>query len=203
MHVLEVFADVACPFTHVGLLAFLRYRGEHGRTEPLLRVRAWPLELVNDHPLDGSALTPKVEALRRDIDSTLFAGFDEHGFPSTTLPALAAEAAAYRQGTEVGERFSLAVRQALFEEGLDVSDPDVLEALCDAQGSSLPTDADVAAVEADYADGRRRHVTGSPYFITPEGGFFCPSLDIQHDDGGFDVTFDPAGFRQFVTAAFA
>src|SRR5206468_3084962 len=49
--VIEVFADVRCPFTHVGLTRFVARRHELGRREPRLRVRAWPLELVNGEPL--------------------------------------------------------------------------------------------------------------------------------------------------------
>jgi predicted DsbA family dithiol-disulfide isomerase len=201
MKVIEVFADVACPFTHVGLLKFRAYRRERGRNEPLLRLRAWPLELVNDSPLDGLALTPKIEALRRDVAASLFAGFDEHRFPASTLPALAGEAAAYRRGVEVGEQFSLAVRHALFEDGLDVSDPVVVRTLCEAHGVPSPTDDDERAVRDDFAEGQRRQVVGSPYFITADGEFFCPSLAIQHDAEGFQVHFDPAGFERFAAAA--
>ena len=202
MKVLEVFADVACPFTHAGLRRFEAYRQQHGKTEPVLRVRAWPLELVNGEALDGPSLVPKIEALRADVAPDLFAGFDEHHFPATTLPALAAEAAAYRQGLGVGERFSLAVRHALFEDGLDVSDPDVLRSLREAHGVLEPTRADRTAVRNDFTEGKRRDVSGSPHFFTADGDFFCPSLEIEHDDDGYEVSFDIAGFQRFVAAAF-
>ena len=160
MRVVEVFADVACPFTHAGLRRFQAYRQQRGKTEPVLRVRAWPLELVNGKALDGPSLTPKIEALRADVAPDLFVGFGEHHFPATTLPAMAAEAAAYRQGLEVGERFSLAVRHALFEDGLDVSDADVLRDLREAHGVPEPTEADRSAVRDDFAEGKRRDVSG-------------------------------------------
>jgi predicted DsbA family dithiol-disulfide isomerase len=134
MQVIDVFADVACPFAHVGLHGFTSYRQRRGRTDPILRVRAWPLELVNGKPLDGPSLAPKIEALRADVAPDLFAGFDKFRFPATTLPAMAAEASAYGQGLEVGERFSLAIRHALFNDGLDVSDEEVLRKLCHANG---------------------------------------------------------------------
>jgi predicted DsbA family dithiol-disulfide isomerase len=197
----EVFADVACPFTHVGLRRFEASRRQLGKTEPILRVRAWPLELVNGIALDGPSLVPKIQALRADVASDLFVGFDQHHFPVTTLPAMAAEAAAYRQGSERGERFSLALRWALFEEGLDVSDEDVLRDLRDAHGVPEPTEADRAAVHDDFADGKQRGVAGSPHFFTADGNFFCPSLQIAHDDDGYDVSFDPVGFQQFIAAA--
>jgi predicted DsbA family dithiol-disulfide isomerase len=202
MKVIEVFADVACPFTHAGLCRFRAHRQQRGRVEPLLRVRAWPLELVNGEPLNGRAMTPKIEGLRVDVATDLFRGFDEDRFPATTLPAMAAEAAAYRGGIESGERFSFAVRAALFEEGLDVSDPDVLRGLRDAHGVPDPTDADRTAVTDDLADGRRRGVTGSPHFFTAGGDFFCPSIHIEHDAAGYEVSFDSSGFQRFISAAF-
>ena len=103
MKLVEVFADVACPFTHVGLRRFAAYRGQRGRTEPLLRVRAWPLELVNEKALDGPSLVAKIEALRADVAPDLFVSFDQDRFPATTLPAMAAEAAAYRQWADLTE----------------------------------------------------------------------------------------------------
>lgn len=48
----EVFADILCPFTHVGLRTLIDRRNEHGLTRPRLRIRAWPLEVVNGKPLD-------------------------------------------------------------------------------------------------------------------------------------------------------
>ncbi len=198
----EVFADIACPFTHVGLHRFRAYRSQQGKVEPILRVRAWPLELVNGTALDGPSLRPKIEALRAGVAPDLFIGFDEHRFPTTTLPAMAAEVAAYRRGPEVGERFSLAVRHALFEEGLDVSDEEVLRVICQSLHTPEPTESDQAAVQHDFADGKLRGVAGSPHFFTADGDFFCPSLRISHGAEGYDVAFDRDGFERFVTAVF-
>ena len=50
--VIEVFADIWCPFAHVGLLAIAEERIRTGRFDVAIRVRAWPLELVNGVPLD-------------------------------------------------------------------------------------------------------------------------------------------------------
>jgi predicted DsbA family dithiol-disulfide isomerase len=202
MQLLEVFADVSCPFAYAGLSRFDAYRSQLGRTEPVLRVRAWPLELVNGRALDGPSLVPKIAALRADVAPDRFTGFDAERFPSTTLPAMAAEAAAYRHGAQIGERFSFAVRRALFEDGLDVSDASVLQGLLGPLGIAEPTDDDRRAVRDDYADGQRRGVAGSPHFFTADGSFFCPSLDIEHDEAGYEVSFDAAGFQAFVTSAF-
>jgi predicted DsbA family dithiol-disulfide isomerase len=199
----EVFADVACPFTHVGLRRITAWRTEHHLVEPLLRVRAWPLEFVNGHSLEGTAFAHKITALRADVAPELFASFDPSRFPTTSIPAMASEAAAYSQGVEIGERFSLAVRTALFEEGLDVADPDVLRAISHQLGAHDLVPGDDAAVIADYEAGRRRGVAGSPHFFTADGDFFCPSLHIDHGEGGLGVHFDADGFQRFLAAAFA
>jgi len=201
VNVLEVFADVACPFTHVGLRRFVAHRAALGRDEPLLRVRAWPLELVNGAAPNGSDIAVKVEALRDAVAPGFFVGFDPKTFPSSTRPALASAAAAYRLGPEVGEQFSLAVRDALFERGRDIADPEVLAELRAATGVAMPTEADVESVGADYEEGKRRGVVGSPHFFTVDGDFFCPSLDIETADGDLSITFDEAGFRRFTVAA--
>ena len=203
VHVVEVFADVACPFTHAGLLRISAWRTDHGLTEPLVRVRAWPLELVNGGRLQGSAIAPKVAALRAGVTPDLFAGFDPNRFPPTSLPAMVSEAAAYRRAPTVGEQFSFAVRTALFEDGLDIADPDVLRAIRKDVGAPDPTSEDEATVMADYEEGRRRGVIGSPHYFTGDGGFFCPSLRIEHRaHGALDVGFDVDGFQQFIAAAF-
>ena len=49
-----------------------------------------------------------------------------------------------------------------------------------------------------------RGVIGSPHFFTPDGGFFCPALDIGHDpDGHLAITADEAGFEAFLASCFA
>jgi hypothetical protein len=54
----EVFADITCPFTHVGLKQVVRHVAE--MSEPCdVIVRAWPLEWVNGAPLDVDAVMVK------------------------------------------------------------------------------------------------------------------------------------------------
>ena len=70
----EVFAEVACPFTHVGLRRFVAERAAGGAARPLV-VRAWPLEWVNGHPLDAHHVRAEIDALRETVAPELFAGF--------------------------------------------------------------------------------------------------------------------------------
>jgi predicted DsbA family dithiol-disulfide isomerase len=201
MRTIEVFADVMCPFAYVGLHAFDVRRRDLGVTGPMVAVRAWPLEVVNGTPHDGHHLAGEIAALRRDVVPHLFAGFHAEGFPTSTRPALAATAAAYRHDAEAGERFALAVRHALWEQGQDVSDADILAALAEQVGVPVAAAEDDASVDADLAEGRARGVSGSPHWFTDQGDFFCPSLEIHHEGDEWDVRFDREGFDRFLTAA--
>ena len=62
MTTIEVFADVRCPFTHVGIRRFLERRDAAGGG-PTLIVRAWPLELVNDAPMDPAKIGEEIDAI--------------------------------------------------------------------------------------------------------------------------------------------
>lgn len=202
MPTIEVFADIACPFTHVGLRRFAQRREELGRPDATLLVRAWPLEVVNGRPLDPDATADKVASLRDQVAPDLFTGFDPRTFPSTTLPALALAHAAYEVDVATGERVSLALRDLLFEQGTDVTDRAVLQALAEEHGVRFDPE-DHAAVLADHAEGADRGVVGSPHFFTASGGFFCPSLDIGHDaDGRLQIAVDADRLDEFLAACF-
>jgi len=197
---IEVFADITCPFTHVGLRRFIAQRQARGQSRHRLLVSSWPLELVNGEPLDGTALIPKVEALRRSVAPDLFEGFDPDRFPTTSLPALGLVAAAYGRDLDAGERLSLAVRTALFEEGADIADPDVLASI--ARGCDLfGLEADDQRVIDDWHRGEALDVIGSPHFFVSGQDFFCPALEITHGDDGLSIAFDAVGLDRFLDAA--
>lgn len=199
---IEVFADVGCPFAHVGIERFVALRHRLGRDDVVLWVRSWPLEIVNGHPLDAHFIAEEVDEIREQVAPDLFAGFAEAAFPSSTVPAMALAAAAYRRGPQVGERVSLALRRALFEEGRDVADPAVLDEISRSEGIEV-ADADAATVRADHVEGAGRGVVGSPYFVTAAGSFFCPSLDVHRDDRGhLRILADPEGFDEFLQSCF-
>lgn len=203
--VIEVFADVVCPFTHVGLCRWVERRQALGRSDVRLRVRAWPLEIVNGSPMDPVAVAAKVADLRAQVAPDLFARFDQTQFPATSLPALALTNGAYRQSLAAGEATALRLRQLVFDEGVDVSQPPVLEAVAHEMGLvGRPGRSDNAQVLADLDQGRERGVVGSPYFVTPDGvGRFCPSLDIARAGDHLAVSFDTAAFDQLIDACFA
>jgi len=207
---LEVFADVGCPFTHLGLLRFVSERQRRGRQDLVLRVRAWPLEWVNGRPLDSAFIAEEVDDIRSQVAPDQFRSFTEAAFPTSTVSAMCLSAAAESAGPDVAERVALAVRAALFEDGLDVGDDSVLAHIADSHGLPWPPDEDErarleAVVSADWEEGRARGVIGSPHFFFSSGdGFFCPTLDVGRDEHGhLRVHTDPEGFAAFLDEVFA
>jgi predicted DsbA family dithiol-disulfide isomerase len=199
---IEVFADVACPFTHVGLRRFVARRAELGRDDVVLRVRAWPLEIVNGRPLDPHFIAEEIDDIRQQVAPGMFAGFAEAAFPASSIPALALAAAADRHDRAVGERVSLTLRDLLFERGVDIADTELLGRLAEEHGVTIGP-ADHQRVLDDHAEGVARGVIGSPHFFTPAGGFFCPALDVHRDAGGhLRITADRPGFERFVDSCF-
>ena len=198
MTTIEVYADIWCPFTHVGLRRLVQRRSESGAVYDL-RVRAWPLELVNGAPMDASFIAEEVEDLRSQVAPDLFTGFRVDRFPTSTLPALALAEAAYDVDPGCGERISLALRDALFEEGRDVGRGDVLAEIAGGEGLEL-VDGD-ERVRSSWDTGRGRGVVGSPHFFTAGGGFFCPALHIERVDGHLRIAPDHDAFEAFVASA--
>lgn len=198
MHV-EVYADVWCPFAHVGLRRFVERRAGRGDDVRLL-VRAWPLEWVNGRPMDPGFVGDEVDQIRAAVAPDLFTGFDPHRFPTSTVPALELTARAYAESIETGEAVALELRDRLFERGEDVGQPSVLDAVAAGHGLSRTGGDDL--VRRDWNDGQGRGVIGSPHFFTPGGSFFCPALDVRSVDGHLRISADPDGFDAFVASCF-
>lgn len=205
METVEVFADVLCPFTHVGLHTLVDRRGERGLEHPRLRIRAWPLELINGKPLDPHHIDAEIVALRGAVRPDLFAGFSVDTFPSTSMAAFALTAAADRTGDAgLVEDVGMALRDAVFEQGLDIGLPEVVAQIATLFGlDSLDAEATEAAVRADWDKGIRRGVVGSPHFFTADaGGWFCPALAISRDDVGNFIVAWKQGNDAFVDSVF-
>ncbi len=189
-HIVEVYADITCPFTHVGLKRVMQHVSE--MTEPAeVIVRAWPLEWVNGTPLAVDAVLVKARALTEQLGVDDFDGLRADAWPSSTIPALNLAAAAYARDNATGLATSLDLRAAVFERGENVDDPAVLARIAAAHGLPAPADEASAAVHADYDIGRERGVKGSPHFFVADDDFFCPALDLGHDhDGHLTARFD-------------
>ena len=194
---IDVFADIACPFTHFGLRRLVEARAARGaRAE--IRVHAWPLEWVNGKPLDPRFVAREVDALRSGVAPDLFVHFDAAAFPSTVIPAFGLAAAAYAHDDATGEAVSLAVRDAVFEQGIDIADDDAIAKIAAAFGVELlDPKASTSAVRDDWELGQTRGVKGSPHFFIGDRDWFCPSLEIRHDAEGFDVQVAQTRMQEF------
>jgi predicted DsbA family dithiol-disulfide isomerase len=198
----EVFADVTCPFAHLGLRRFVARREEFGALRPILRVRAWPLELVNGKPLEPSVVAQHVDELREQVAPDLFRGFDPDLVPVSSMPALELVAAAYELSDPAGERVSLLVRDSLFEQKLDIGNPDVLSGIAATEGILVHTCDAERIVLHDYEEGRRRGVRGSPEFFLDGRGWYCPSLHIEKVDDTLRIEPDLEAVEAFLAACF-
>ena len=191
MSAIEVFGDIVCPFTYVGLRRFFAERSKAGSTRRL-RVRAWPLEWVNGRPLAPAHVAHEIEALRASVAPGLFRGFDASTFPDTSIPALGLAAAAYAVDDVAGEAVSLAIREALFERGVDISDDAALREIAHEHQIEMPSPSEAeAAVRADFEAGKQRGVKGSPHFFDRDHDWFCPTLLIESEGEHFDVYLRP------------
>jgi predicted DsbA family dithiol-disulfide isomerase len=197
----EVYADIVCPFAYVGLTRLIDRRHQLGRDDVRLRIRAWPLELVNDAPVDGHFIGEEIDEIAPQVAPDLFTGFDAGQFPASSLPALALTAAAYEVDDATGEAVAMELRRQLFEHGRNVADPALLADV--AERSGVATTGSAATVIADWAEGRSRGVVGSPHFFVGGESLFCPVLDIHRVDGALVVRVDEPAYEQFVTRCFS
>ncbi len=198
MTTIEVWADVTCPFAHVGLqmvasqLAALDHPIE-------IVVRAWPLEWVNGAPLAADAVARNVNALERQLGVDCFRGFRADRWPVSSIPALNLADAAYRRDATTGFEMSKRLRSLLFEEGQDIADDAVLREVADAYGLATAPPTVAPGVLTDYSEGQRRGVRGSPEFLVGDEHFFCPALELGHDDdGNLTAGIDRDGIARFV-----
>ena len=198
---IEVYADIVCPFTHVGLRRLSEARHQRGVARSL-RVRAWPLEWINGAQLGADLVAREIEALRARAAPDMFAGFDATRFPLTSIPALGLAAAAYAVDDTIGAAMSMALRDALFEQGENIADPDVLLDIA-RRFDVTPFDSvrTEQAVRCDWERGKARGVKGSPHFFVGDAGWFCPSLDIAHKGDCLDIHTDNDNMRDFYAAA--
>jgi len=200
---IEIFADVWCPFAYVGIRRVFEYRDEIGRSDVPIIVRSWPLELVNDAPMAQAKALGNCDALRRQVAADQFANTELSNFPSTTLDALTLIAQAYEQDVSAGEKASIVVREAIFERGDDVADESMLQRIASSLGVSYVPDADHVLVRHDWEEGKARGVVGSPHFFNGSVGVFCPSLQLTRtEDSGLIIQANAEKLAAFLKTCF-
>ena len=66
-------------------------------------------------------------------------------------------------------------------------------------GVAMPDESDHTGVLADWHEGERRGVLGSPHFFCGDADLFCPSLDITKDPvKGVSIVRDTLRLRMFL-----
>ena len=200
---IEIFADVWCPFAYVGIRRVFQYRDEIGRNDVPIIVRSWPLELVNDTPMAQAKALGNCDALRRQIAADQFANTELNHFPLTTLDALTLIAQAYEKNVVAGEKASIVVRETIFEQGNDVADESVLQRIALSLGVSYVPDAGHTLVRRDWEEGKARGVVGSPHLFNGSVGVFCPSLQLTRtEDSGLIIQANAEKLAAFLTTCF-
>jgi predicted DsbA family dithiol-disulfide isomerase len=180
--VLTVFSDLHCPWAYVFSIRLRRARA--GIDRPPVAWRCWPLELVNDRGTPWDTVTLEIPVLAQ-LEPDHFAAPRRQSWPSTLLPAMEAlKVAGELGGPRVADRFDEAARRAFFLDRRDLSlRPTLADVAADAgldRSRFLDAFDDGGhrrSVIADWQEGRRRGVEGSPHAFLPDGSaVFNPGI---------------------------
>jgi predicted DsbA family dithiol-disulfide isomerase len=180
--VLTVFSDLHCPWAYLFSIRLRRARDGAGR--PPVAWRCWPLELVNERGTPWATLSQEIPVLTQ-LEPDHFAPPKRETWPSTLLPAMEAlKVAGELGGAEAADRFDEAARRAFFLDNRDLSIRPTLADLATEAGldrtafqNAFDGGGHRRAVVADWQEGRRRGVEGSPHAFLPDGsGVFNPGI---------------------------
>jgi predicted DsbA family dithiol-disulfide isomerase len=180
--VLTVFSDLHCPWAYLFSIRLRRARTAVG--QPPVAWRCWPLELVNERGTPWDTVSQEIPVLTQ-LEPDHFAPARRDTWPSTLLPAMEALKVAGEQGgPEAADRFDQLARRAFFLDRRDLSIRPTLLVLAAGAGLVRAGFQDAfdggghrRSVVADWQEGRRRGVEGSPHAFLPDGtGVFNPGV---------------------------
>lgn len=199
---LEVYADLWCPFAHVGLRTAAKLRDELSPGTALL-IRAWPLELMNGQALNADKTAGNVEALRNAVAPELFQNFKTRVMPASTIQGLALIEAANDKDPVLGERIGLGLRNLLFEHGVKIDNLELLRGIARQNGLDPSVVDDHALVKRRWEEGRSKGVVGSPHFFSDHADLFCPLLEISRDEmSSLHISRNSERMSEFLSKAF-
>lgn len=213
-----VWSDISCPWATTAVYRLHAARARLGLEGAVtLDHRAFPLELLNSRPTPKAivdAEIPVVGALAPDFGFSLWTGI-EAGYPSTVLLALEAVQAAKEQSLAASDRLDLALRRAMFVEGLHVGMRHVI-----LEVAVKVPEVDAAALERALDQGRGRRavidqwravpdagIQGSPHLFLPDGSdVHNPGVTMRWvgpKPGGFPVVerHDPSAYEDLLARA--
>jgi predicted DsbA family dithiol-disulfide isomerase len=189
---IALYADLSCPYAYLTAYRLRKLRDEYrGRIAIVHKCLA--LEYVNRQPTPKRALDIELAVLMLEEPDIPYEPWHapDSTWPVTLWPAFEAVKCAERQGLELADELSWAIRTAFFAESRCVAMRDVLLELAGQAG------LDMARFEADYDDGvakravidearegwERLRVNGSPTFVLPSGrqvsGLGLPELEVD------------------------
>ena len=196
-----LYADLSCPYAYLTAFRLRKLRDEYrGRIAIVHKCLA--LEYVNREPTPKRLLDIELAVLMLEEPEIPYQPWHapESTWPVTLWPAFEAVKCAERQGLELADDLSWAIRTAIFAESRCVALRDVLLALAEQVG------LDMTRFEADYDDGvakravidearegwERLRVNGSPTFVLPSGrqvsGLGLPELDMDVGQNGRPIS---------------
>ena len=191
---IALYADLSCPYAYITAYRLRKLRDEYrGRISIVHKCLA--LEYVNREPTPKRLLDIELAVLMLGEPDIPYQPWNapESMWPVTFWPAFEAIKCAERQGLELADDLSWAIRTALFADSRCVAMRDVLLALAEQVG------LDMTQFEADYDAGvakrsvidearegwERLRVNGSPTFVLPSGrqvsGLGLPELEMDEN----------------------
>ncbi|QRV16572.1 DsbA family oxidoreductase [Haloterrigena salifodinae] len=179
---LELYADYVCPFCYLGTRSLEQYR--EGREAPL-EIDWQPFDLRSgkrnpdgsiDHEADDGKDDQYYEQAKQNVRRLQEEyGVEMNQIMATEVDSLPAQQASWYVKQEYPEQwaaFDEAIYQALWQDGRDIGDADVLADLAETVG--LPVDEIRSAVDDDglrteledqFQAAQRRGITGVPTFV--------------------------------------
>ena len=179
---LELYADYVCPFCYLGTRSLEQYRED--REEPL-EIDWQPFDLRSgkrnpdgsiDHDADDGKDDQYYEQAKQNVRRLQEEyGVEMNQIMATEIDSLPAQQASWyvkQEYPDQWEAFDEAIYRALWQDGRDIGDVDVLADLAEDVG--LPVDEVRSAVDDDglrteledrFQAAQRRGITGVPTFI--------------------------------------
>ena len=201
---IEVYADIWCPFAHVGLRSAVARRDELGRREVVLWVRAWPLELVDGAPLDPGATAEHVEDLRAASGPGSLRALRSRALPEKLARGARARRGRLPQGrTNRRGREPCAAPRAVRGGGATSRTRRCSRRWRVPTVSATPVTGTWKASTRSGTRASRGGVRGSPHFFCGKADAFCPSLEISEDgEGHLDLRQDMEALEELLAGCF-
>ncbi|AGB36198.1 DsbA family oxidoreductase [Natronococcus occultus] len=179
---LTIYADYVCPFCYLGKQSLEQYRESR---EDALELEWHPFDLRSgkrnaDGSIDHDADDGKDEAYFEQARENVRRLQAEYGVEmsqeiAADVDSLNAQLASWHVSKTDPDRwaaFDAAIYEALWQDGRDIGDPDVLATIAEDVGlapgeirDAIDDDGLRAELEERFADARQRGVTGVPTFV--------------------------------------